>query len=210
MELEDISYSKYYLRSTNRKVSTSKLNESNLSNNNISKCLNLSNLTNSYISNNTVVFNKNQSINGGKEYKEEENNFVCDINFINNLLDSENEYKLEINFLQNHYDITTNERAEIIDWIIELAEEFEYKRDTVYYAVYYIDRFLSYKKNIFKSELPLFGIVALSLAAKFEEIQIPKFEDYVKANENTFKVEDMIKMEQCLLKVYILIIKKRH
>lgn len=59
-------------------------------------------------------------------------------------------------------------RAILIDWMIEVAEEFSMKRVTLYSAVNYIDRYLSVTTNIQKGQLQLIGATALFIAFKME------------------------------------------
>ena len=82
---------------------------------------------------------------------------------------------------------------------MRICEEFAFKRDTFHYAINYIDRFLSKTKNIQKSLLQLIAITSLSIAAKIEEVQIPKLLEYANTTNEQFTVEDIINYEQFLL-----------
>jgi len=44
-------------------------------------------------------------------------------------------------------------RTILIDWMIEVCTEFTLKRETFYYALNYVDRYLSIKRNIRKQDL---------------------------------------------------------
>ena len=59
-------------------------------------------------------------------------------------------------------------RAVLIDWMIEVSEEFSLKRCTLQLAVSYVDRYLSLVANLQKSQLQLVGTTALFIAMKFE------------------------------------------
>lgn len=59
-------------------------------------------------------------------------------------------------------------RAILIDWIMEVCNEFTLKRETFHLAVNYVDRYMSIVVNVSKSELQLIGIVAMFIASKVE------------------------------------------
>lgn len=84
------------------------------------------------------------------------------------MLEMENEYNPDPDYLDMQDNIKVDYRAVLVDWIMELCEEFAFKRDTFHYAVNYIDRYLSVKRNIEKKKFQLIGVVALSIASKFE------------------------------------------
>lgn len=54
--------------------------------------------------------------------------------------------------------------------------------------------------DVSKKSLQLIGVSALSIAAKFEEIQIPKIEEYLNATDNSYKRDDFISTEKFILK----------
>ena len=90
-----------------------------------------------------------------------------------------------------------------------LCEQFAYKRDTYYFSVYSIDRYLSKQKNknLTKNDLLIITITSLALSAKIEEITIPNIKDYLNCitslnNNNDYKnisVKEIILMEQKLM-----------
>ena len=67
-------------------------------------------------------------------------------------------YQLTINpkCLSMYYTISVREI--LVDWIIEVSNEFKLLENTLYLSVNYLDRFLSIKNNrIAKSKLQLVG-----------------------------------------------------
>jgi hypothetical protein len=98
---------------------------------------------------------------------------VYDLDFIKNMLESEAEYNPNPDYLEMQSNLKTDYRAVLVDWLMELCEEFAFKRDTFHYTVNYIDRYLSYRPNIEKRKLQLIGVVALSIASKFEVYNKP-------------------------------------
>jgi len=61
-------------------------------------------------------------------------------------------------------DITYNMRAVLVDWLVEVVEEYKMTNETLYLAVSYIDRFLS-SMSVIRSKLQLVGTAAMFIAA---------------------------------------------
>ena len=80
-------------------------------------------------------------------------------------------------------------RAILLDWMAEVCNEFQIKRDTYYIAVNYIDRYLSIVYNIKKIELQLIGVTALWVSSKIEEIYAPRILDFVKSTDDGYTKE---------------------
>ncbi len=119
-------------------------------------------------------FHKTDKASSGGYLKSEGNNnensvyTVYDLEFIKNLLDVENDYSPNPEYIKIQIHMKVDYRAVLVDWLMELCEEFAFKRDTFHYTVNYIDRYFSCKKDIEKKHFQLIGVVALSLASKFE------------------------------------------
>jgi len=61
-------------------------------------------------------------------------------------------------------DVTSNMRGVLVDWLVEVAEEYKLLSDTLYLAVSYIDRFLSLK-TVNKQRLQLLGVTSMLIAS---------------------------------------------
>ena len=61
-------------------------------------------------------------------------------------------------------DITYSMRTILVDWLVEVAEEYRLHTETLYLAVSYIDRFLSYM-SVVRAKLQLVGTAAMFIAA---------------------------------------------
>ncbi|MCQ2819673.1 MAG: hypothetical protein MJ252_20605 [archaeon] len=161
-------------------------------------------------------------------YKEEEQNneqteeeiqygqTVYDLEFYNNLLSNErrnpnpsrivyNQYnseELKDNFLLiNHPEINNKTLLILYDWIMQISEEFAFKRDTFHYCINYINRYLYKTNNLKKEKVQLIGVTCLGIAAKIEEVQIPKLIEYSNSTENIYSIQDIIECEKEVLKV---------
>lgn len=61
-------------------------------------------------------------------------------------------------------DITANMRGVLVDWLVEVAEEYKLVADTLYLTISYIDRFLSL--NVLnRQKLQLLGVSAMLIAS---------------------------------------------
>jgi len=102
----------------------------------------------------------------------------------------------------DHYqkDISSIMRAILIDWMMEVCNEFTLKRETFYYSVNYVDRFLSVHKNVKKEELQLVGVSSMFIAAKMEEVYSPRVADFAKSTDNGYDPAQIVKMEKIILK----------
>nr|GMC83306.1 G2/mitotic-specific cyclin C13-1-like [Ipomoea batatas] len=96
-------------------------------------------------------------------------------------------------------DLTPNMRFVLVDWLVEVAEEYRLVADTLYLAVSHIDRFLSFH-TLNRKKLQLLGVSSMLVASKYEEIHPPHVEDFVYITDNTFTKEEVVLMEGELLK----------
>ncbi|XP_020581116.1 cyclin-A2-1-like isoform X2 [Phalaenopsis equestris] len=91
-------------------------------------------------------------------------------------------------------EITPSMRGILIDWLVEVAEEYKLVPDTLYLSVYAIDRFLS-GNCIERQKLQLLGVTCMLIASKYEEICAPRVEEFCFITDNTYTKEDVLKME---------------
>ncbi|CAL8176775.1 unnamed protein product [Prunus armeniaca] len=83
-------------------------------------------------------------------------------------------------------DISPNMRGILVDWLVEVAEEYQLVTDTLFLTVSYIDRYLS--------------SYAISRNKKYEEICPPRVEDFCYITDNTYIMEEVLEMERDVLK----------
>lgn len=60
--------------------------------------------------------------------------------------------------------ISANMRGILVDWLVEVAEEYKLVSDTLYLAVSYVDRFLSCNA-VDKQKLQLLGVSSVLIAS---------------------------------------------
>ncbi|XP_018329929.1 cyclin-A2 [Agrilus planipennis] len=103
-------------------------------------------------------------------------------------------------YMRKQPDITYNMRAILVDWLVEVAEEYRLQTETLYLAVNFIDRFLSYM-SVVRTKLQLVGTAAMFIAAKYEEIIPPDVGEFVYITDDTYNKKQVIRMEHLILKV---------
>ncbi|XP_029446756.1 cyclin-A2 [Rhinatrema bivittatum] len=108
--------------------------------------------------------------------------------------------KPKMGYMKKQPDITNSMRAILVDWLVEVAEEYQLQSETLYLAVNYIDRFLS-SMSVLRGKLQLVGTAAMLLASKFEEIYPPEVAEFVYITDDTYTKKQVLKMEHLILKV---------
>ncbi|KAI4376159.1 hypothetical protein MLD38_013949 [Melastoma candidum] len=95
-------------------------------------------------------------------------------------------------------DISPGMRSILIDWLVEVSEEYKLVPDTLYLTVNLIDRFLS-QNYIKKQSLQLLGITCMLIASKYEEICAPRVDEFCFITDNTYTREEVLKQESQVL-----------
>jgi cyclin A len=90
-------------------------------------------------------------------------------------------------------------RSILVDWLVEVAEEYRLNAETLYLAVSYTDRFLS-QMSVLRSKLQLVGTSSMYIASKYEEITPPDIAEFVYITDDTYTRKQVLRMEHLLLK----------
>ncbi|CAN1240176.1 CYCA1-2 [Linum grandiflorum] len=88
-------------------------------------------------------------------------------------------------------DVNASMRAILVDWLVEVAEEYRLVPDTLYLTVNYIDRYLS-GNVINRQKLQLLGVACMMIASKYEEICAPQVEEFCYITDNTYFKDEVI------------------
>lgn len=143
-----------------------------------------------------------------------------------------------VNSLQEHFSITpymsrqtdihSNMRTILVDWLIEVQENFELFHETLYLAVKLVDLYLS-KKDVKREYLQLVGATSMLIASKFEvrmlhqwvcnyqtsgsvcmpcstsllnpqELSPPLVDDFLYLCDDAYTHDELLKMERDILK----------
>lgn len=95
-------------------------------------------------------------------------------------------------------DINPSMRAILIDWLVEVSDEFNAVPDTLYLTVNLIDRFLS-GNYIEKQRLQLLGVSCMLIASKYEEMSAPRVKDLCLITDSAYEKDEVVKMERLVL-----------
>uniref|UniRef100_A0A0B6YTC7 Uncharacterized protein n=1 Tax=Arion vulgaris TaxID=1028688 RepID=A0A0B6YTC7_9EUPU len=95
--------------------------------------------------------------------------------------------------------VTPPMRAILVDWMVEVQENFELNHETLYLAVKLTDLYMS-RVTISKEVLQLVGAVSIFIAAKFDERCPPLIEDFTYVCDNAFDRDEFITMEMEILR----------
>jgi len=116
------------------------------------------------------------------------------------LREAESKHLPKWNYMSKQPDITHSMRAILVDWLVEVAEEYKLQTETLYLAVSYIDRFLSYM-SVQRAKLQLVGTACMFIASKYEEIYPPDVGEFVYITDDTYNKRQVLRMEHLVLKV---------
>jgi len=98
------------------------------------------------------------------------------------------------NYMESQTDINAKMRAILIDWLVEVHMKYKLRPETLFLTVQCIDRYLT-KMPVMRKRLQLVGVVAMFIAAKFEEIHAPEVADFVYITDSAYTKEDILTME---------------
>lgn len=95
-------------------------------------------------------------------------------------------------------DINASMRAILIDWLVEVTEEYKLIPETLFLTVNYIDRYLS-GNSINRQQLQLLGVACMMIASKYEEVCAPQVEEFCHVTDNTYCRDEILQMESAVL-----------
>ena len=96
-------------------------------------------------------------------------------------------------------DINEGMRSILVDWLIEVADEYKLEPKTLHLSISTIDRVLS-KRSVKRGALQLVGCACMLLAGKYEEIFPPTVEDYSYISDNTYTPNQVLEEERRVLR----------
>jgi len=106
-----------------------------------------------------------------------------------------------VNYFTNGEERSTTSimRAILIDWLVEVQENFQLYHETLYVAVKLLDSYLQHNDTS-KEQLQLVGATALLIACKVEERQPPPLDDFQYICDDAYSVKHFIEMEMKIFK----------
>lgn len=116
------------------------------------------------------------------------------------LKEAEKRHRPKPAYMKKQPDINHSMRTILVDWLVEVCEEYRLQSETLCLAISYIDRFLSFM-SVVRGKLQLVGTAAMFIAAKYEEIYPPDVGEFVYITDDTYTKTQVLRMEQLILKV---------
>ncbi|XP_048454068.1 cyclin-A1 isoform X3 [Rhincodon typus] len=116
------------------------------------------------------------------------------------LREAEEKCRPKFGYMKKQPDITHSMRSILVDWLVEVGEEYNLQTETLYLAINYLDRFLSCM-SVLRGKLQLVGTAAMLIASKYEEIYPPEIDEFVYITDDTYTKKQLLRMEHLLLKV---------
>ncbi|XP_076227534.1 G2/mitotic-specific cyclin-B [Nomia melanderi] len=95
-------------------------------------------------------------------------------------------------------EVTPKMRSILIDWLVEVHQQFHLMQETLYLTVAIIDRFLQAFRSIDRKRLQLVGVTAMFIASKYEEMYSPDVSDFVYVTDNAYSKVEIFQMEMLI------------
>ncbi|ESN94546.1 hypothetical protein HELRODRAFT_95727 [Helobdella robusta] len=103
-------------------------------------------------------------------------------------------------YMSRQVDLTHKMRATLIDWMVDVTEEFQMPTEVIHLATNYLDRFLSLMA-VNRQRLQLLGTACLLIASKLEDFQtLPSLQQLIYLTDNACTSNDVIRMEQLVFR----------
>lgn len=119
---------------------------------------------------------------------------------LKHLKEAELKHRPKAGYMLKQPDITHSMRTILVDWLVEVGEEYRLQNETLCLAISYIDRFLSFM-SVVRAKLQLVGTAAMLIAAKYEEIYPPDVAEFTYITDDTYTRNQVLRMETLILKV---------
>ncbi|XP_067944105.1 G2/mitotic-specific cyclin-A-like [Watersipora subatra] len=116
------------------------------------------------------------------------------------LREAEMKLRPKLNYMRKQNDISPQMRTILVDWLVEVGEEYNLHDETLHLAVNYIDRFLS-QMSVLRGKLQLVGTACMFIASKYEEIYPPDVGEFVYITDDTYTKRQLLRMEHLVIKV---------
>jgi len=132
---------------------------------------------------------ENDSPQGVSEYAQE---------IFGHMLHEEGAFLPRPNYMAMQHEINGMMRAILVDWLVEVHMKYRLRPETLYLTVNLIDRYLS-RMPVARKRLQLVGVVAMFIAAKFEEIMPPEVTEFAYITDHAYSKDDILQLECTML-----------
>ena len=88
-------------------------------------------------------------------------------------------------------EITDRMRQILVSWLVEVHLKFKLLPETLFITVNLVDRYIE-RQKVTRSEFQLLGVTAMQIASKYEEIVVPRIDDFIEMTDNAY-TKDQVK-----------------
>nr|XP_057923108.1 G2/mitotic-specific cyclin-B3 [Doryrhamphus excisus] len=103
------------------------------------------------------------------------------------------------NYMTTQPSLNKEMRSVLIDWLVEVQENFELFHETLHLAVKLTDHYLA-KTPIHHNMLQLVGTTSVLIASKFEEYSVPSVDEFLYICDDAYTKEELLAMEASILR----------
>ncbi|GBF88433.1 hypothetical protein Rsub_01145 [Raphidocelis subcapitata] len=98
-------------------------------------------------------------------------------------------------------DVDAHRRLVLVDWLVEVVDDFKLSQSTLHLAVNFFDRYLAAAPAaVPRAGLQLVGAASLWLACKAEEVYPPTLGDFCDVTRHSCSAAALVEMERALLR----------
>lgn len=109
-------------------------------------------------------------------------------------------FKPKPQYMRRQPDVTYAMRTILVDWLVEVGEEYKLNPPSLFLTVSFVDRFLS-SMAVVRNKLQLLGTAAMFLASKFEEVYPPDVGEFTYITDDSYTKKQVLRMENLIAKV---------
>lgn len=110
----------------------------------------------------------------------------------------EKEQHMNAEYMDMQTDLTPQMRTILVDWLVDVVQEYGLSDETLHLTVHYIDNFLALLP-VQRSKLQLVGITCMFIAAKYEERSPPSIHEFVYITDTAYERTELLQMEGLVL-----------
>ena len=98
-----------------------------------------------------------------------------------------------------HPSLNAKMRTIVVSWLMEVSAEYTLGVKTCHLAIELFDAYLAVSRDVVRNQLQLFGVAALFMASKLEEIYAPTSVDFVEMTDGAYSEQDLHLAERSML-----------
>ncbi|XWV26030.1 cyclin domain fused to cyclin-dependent serine/threonine protein kinase [Tupanvirus soda lake] len=103
-----------------------------------------------------------------------------------------------MDYFSDQPEINENMRSIVIDWLVDITNEYHLRMNTLYSAVMLMDKYLSMEK-ITRNNFQAVAVSCLYIASKTEEVYSPELSSFVHSTDNAYTKSHLLKTEYDIL-----------